>query len=226
MKIHNPIAWNLSSLLASIEGEDTVPAVPEFEPNLYYYPVVDDADQPIMRIIEPNMKNGPWVAGGAALGWYNNKQVKDNDIDVFCSSEEQQIMLTNRFKTMRNVTTKHSSDFATTFYVEIEREGWTVQIIKCRYLNSAEEIIKAFDISVCEVVTDGIKFVLGDNTAYDIKHKLLRMKIPVRPDAIKRFAKYYSYGYTPVEGLFDLVVNNPAGSTEFTVDGDYNNALT
>ena len=51
------------------------------------------------------------------------------------------------------------------------------------------------------------------------------MKMPLQPDAAKRLAKYWTYGYRPVPGLLEAVQNNPIGKTEFQIDGDYENAF-
>ena len=36
-----------------------------------------------------NLTQGPWIAGGAALSWYQNKPIGKSDIDVFCRTEKQ-----------------------------------------------------------------------------------------------------------------------------------------
>jgi hypothetical protein len=84
-----------------------------------------------------------------------------------------------------------------------------------------QEIIDNFDVTVCQLATDGRQWVLGDYTARDIREKNLRMRIPLQADAVKRLTKYWIYGYRPVDGLIEAVQNNPVGKWEFNPSEDY-----
>lgn len=184
-------------------------------------------DQEPMTIIWPDLQRGPWVAGGACLRWYQGQPVSENDIDIFCSSPAQAAKLVEQIKSYGRYSTKHESDNATTLSYH-NKEGtkyWTLQIIKRRYFNSLQEVLDNFDITVCQVGTGGQEWLLGNNTARDIREKNLRMTMPLLPDAAKRMIKYWTYGYRPVEGLLDDIRNNPEASKMFTIDGDYENAF-
>ena len=98
-------------------------------------------------------------------------------------------------------------------------------MIKRRYFNSLEDVISNFDMTVCEIGTCGNNWVLGKQTARDIRERNLRMKLPLTPDALKRVVKYWTYGYRPVESLLEAVQNNPIAKWEFALDEDYNNAF-
>ena len=62
-------------------------------------------DQEIVDILQLNIHNGPWIAGGAVLNWFNDTPVQ-SDIDVFCRSEAQAKQLLKR---ITNCTTQEHS---------------------------------------------------------------------------------------------------------------------
>lgn len=222
------MAFKLSGLEEMFsEAIYKVSEVPEKWPYALY-PSIPEIDVPIVSIIKPDLANGPWIAGGAALGWYKGESMADTDgdIDIFFVSYEQLQDTANRLNNAtKSMFQKYDSKYAKTYEVNLSDKSWTIQLIKCRYMEQPQDIIDAFDISVCEVVTDGNKFLLGQNTAYDIRNSLLRFKYPLREDAIKRYAKYYAYGYRPVEGTWERVVNNPQGKKAFAADEDYHNVF-
>ena len=183
-------------------------------------------DQEPVSIIWPDMKNGPWIAGGAALRWYQGLPVGDNDIDIFCANAMQAQKVIETIKSYGRYSTKFESDNAITLsYHSKESKYWTLQVIKRRYFNSLQEVIDNFDISVCQIGTGGMEWLMGKNTARDIREKNLRMTMPLQPDAAKRLAKYWTYGYRPVEGLLEAVQTNPNAKQLFEIDGDYENAF-
>lgn len=217
----------LSTLLAKIDSWDTQPIskpVPK-DTAQDLYPSAHEEDAHIVSVIKPDLMHGPWIAGGAALAWYQGNAVRENDIDIFCASSEQMQEVASRLNNTATLFERYDSKYAKTYDAKIDKQEWMVQLIKCRYFNSAQEIIDAFDISVCEIVTDGKRFVLGQHTAYDIRNNLLRFKDDLREDAIKRYAKYYAYGYKPVPGTFEKIVNNPYGKKSFAADEDYHNVF-
>ncbi len=189
-------------------------------------PCCHDDDQEPVSIICPDMQHGPWIAGGAALRWYQGLPVGENDIDIFCSSPEQAQKIVENIKSYGRFSTKHESENATTMsYHNKDSKFWTLQIIKRRYFKNLQEVIDNFDISVCQIGTGGHEWLMGKNTARDIRERNLRMNMPLQPDAAKRLAKYWTYGYRPVDGLLDSVRTNPLAKQEFQVDGDYENAF-
>jgi hypothetical protein len=183
-------------------------------------------DREAVTIIEPNLETGPWIAGGAALRWYQNMPVGESDIDVFCKNTQQADALIDRIKSHNRFIVKYESNNATTIqHLSSDGKGWTIQIIKKRFFNSLEEVIDNFDITVCQIGTSGNEWILGDNTAKDIREHNLRMRLPLQPDAPKRLTKYWIYGYRPVPGLLDEIQNNPNTRWKFTSDEDYHNAF-
>ena len=186
-------------------------------------------DQEPINLILPG-PDGPWIAGGAALRWYQGQPVGESDIDIFCRDAQQAEAVIENIKSYGRFHTKFESDNALTleYYTKstnMPSERWTLQIIKRRYFKSLKEVIDNFDISVCQVGTDGNSWLLGKDTARDIRERNLRMNIPLQPDAAKRLAKYWTYGYRPVDGLLSAVQNNPIGKKMFQSDEDYHNAF-
>ena len=191
------------------------------------FPCIHSSDQEPVNLILPHLKEGPWIAGGAALRWYQNQSVGDSDIDVFCSSEEQALRIIDYIKSHGRFSIKFDSENALTmqYWAKDNNRTWTIQIIKRRYFRSLKEVIDNFDISVCQIGTSGNDWLLGKDTARDIRERNLRMNIPLQPDATKRLAKYWTYGYRPVDGPLDAVRLNPIGKKVFQSDEDYHNAF-
>ena len=191
------------------------------------FPCVHREDQEPVNLILPHLKEGPWIAGGAALRWYQGQSVSDNDIDVFCASAEQAQKVIDYIKSYGRYSTKFESENATTlsYHDKAGNKYWTLQIIKRRYFTSLKDVIDNFDITVCQIGTAGNDWLLADHTARDIRERNLRMRLPLQPDAAKRLTKYWTYGYRPVDGLLDAVRTNPVAKQHYTSDEDYQNAF-
>jgi hypothetical protein len=192
------------------------------------FPCVHRADNEPVNLIWPDIDRGPWIAGGAALRWYQNQPVGENDIDVFCANITQASDVVERIKSYGRYSIKFESENAATLEYwskDDYNRRWTIQIITRRYFNSLEDVINNFDITVCEVGTAGNEWLLGPFTARDIRERNLRFKMPLQPDAMKRMVKYWAYGYRPVEGTMSAVQNNPIGKWQFTEAEDYQNAF-
>lgn len=203
------------------------PARPTKELDIRRWNTVHPDDWEAVSIIEPDAAKGPWIAGGAALRWYQGLAVGENDIDVFCANREQVDNLVEQVKSYGRYSVKFDSDNATTLshWNKDSDHQWTIQIIKRRYYNNLQEVIDSFDMTVCEIGTCGNEWLLNKYTARDIREHNLRMKQPLQPDALKRLTKYWTYGYRPVPGLIEAVQNNPVAKWQFAIDEDYNNAF-
>lgn len=191
-------------------------------------PCIHKDDQEPVSIIWPDLERGPWIAGGAALRWYQGQPVGESDIDIFCANAKQAADIIERVKSYGRYSTKFESENAITLeYASYEgwSKRWTIQIITRRYFTSLQEVIDNFDISVCQIGTGGQEWQLGKNTARDIRERNLRMCMPLQPDAAKRLVKYWTYGYRPVEGLLDSVRFNPNGKWKYDADDTYQNAF-
>jgi hypothetical protein len=195
---------------------------------LEYYRTVVPNDKEAVAVIEPDLKKGPWIAGGAPLRWYQGLAVGDSDIDVFCRDEIQAQETIDRIKSYGRFVVKHESDNALTLgYRSIGewQDRWIIQIIKRRYFKSLQDVIDNFDITVCQIGTTGNEWVMNADTARDIREHNLRFSQPLHADAAKRLTKYWTYGYRPVEGTLEAIQNNPDSVWKFTETGDYENAF-
>lgn len=193
------------------------------------FPTVHKDDREPITLIWPDAKHGPWIAGGAALRWYQGLPVGENDIDVFCADTKQAADVIENIKSYGRYTVKFQSENAVTLDYWSSNEcnrRWTIQVITRRYFVSLEDVINNFDITVCEVGTAGNEWQLGPFTARDIREGNLRFKLPLQPDALKRLIKYWTYGYRPVDGTIEAVQNNPVARWKFGSETeDYQNAF-
>lgn len=179
-----------------------------------------------VSVIEPNLKDGPWIAGGAALRWYQGLPLGNSDIDVFCRDAVQAAKVIERIKSHRRYFVKFESDNAVTIqYTSSAGSDWIIQVITRRYFDSMQHVIDAFDLSVCQIGTDGTDWILGAATACDIRQKNLRFVPPLHNDAVKRLTKYWIYGYRPVEGTLESIQQNPDAVWKYENDNDYGNAF-
>ena len=191
------------------------------------YPTIHIDDAEPLSIILPDEKQGPWIAGGACLRWYQGQPVGDSDIDVFCANVRQAQGVIDTIKSYGRYSVKHTSENATTLYYTPKdlagsvASSWVIQIITKRYYADMQEVIDNFDLSVCQIATAGEQWVLGEHTARDVREKNLRMRLPLVPDAAKRLVKYWTYGYRPVNGLMEEIINNPEGNWKFNPSEDY-----
>jgi hypothetical protein len=195
---------------------------------VFQFPTVHNDDSEPVTLIWPDIKHGPWIAGGACLRWYQGMSVGENDIDVFCANAKQAADVIENIKSYGRYTVKFESENAVT--LEYWPKGsyskrWTIQIITRRYFASLEEVINNFDITVCEVGTAGNEWQLGPFTARDIRERNLNFKLPLQPDALKRLVKYWTYGYRPVPGTIEAIQNNPIAKWQFSETEDYQNAF-
>ena len=200
------------------------------EVNLAEFATVHRADLEPLTIIWPDDRNGPWIAGGACLRWYQGQPVGESDIDVFCRDSVQAQYVIDEIKSYGRFTVKYESENAVTleYYsksTSIETKRWTIQVITRRYFKSLQEVIDNFDITVCQVGTGGNSWLLNPQTARDIRERNLRFRMPLQPDAPKRLTKYWTYGYRPVEGTVEAICNNPNTRWAFREDEDYHNAF-
>ena len=185
------------------------------------YPVVNNADKKPVIEIQPDLENGPWIAGGAALQWYQGLPVGKSDIDIFCASEKQADEVLKRLRR----DSSHYVRYNTKNAVSLEWNNWDLQVIKRRYYSNIQEVIDSFDITVCQIATTGSDWVMNSNTAKDIRERNLRFTHPLHPDSIKRLTKYWIYGYRPVEGTIDAILNDPVTKWSFNPMEDYVDAL-
>ena len=207
---------------------------------------IPKADQDLVKLIKPDLDIGPWIAGGAALRWYEGKSLDTHDVDVFCSSPEQyketldtifnncQAIWQNAYmtysilaETVNAITLnieKHSEP-KNSFGLKNFDSSWKVQVIKKYMPANLDELMEKFDISVCRVATDFKKFRIRPEAARDIKAKRLNFPNGLLPDSLKRILKYNAYGYTPDPDIWLKALEVPGCITSFDNMGDYDHAF-
>ena len=89
------------------DDEPRVNPVFKKEVEIRPYPTVHFKDLEPVSVIQPNVTNGPWIAGGACLRWYQNLPVADTDIDIFCSTPRQCQEVIDRIKSYGRYSVKH-----------------------------------------------------------------------------------------------------------------------
>jgi len=166
-----------------------------------------------------NLKMGPWVAGGAVRRWIENKPV-DSDIDVFFANEAQllrvkdkieqigqynQIVEDPRLPMLRGTRGPIvKSENALTYKIDNDK---TVQLIKRRWYDSAEDVINDFDITVCQFLTDGSSVLYTQTALEDLKTKTLRFR-KLAQNSFCRLIKYRCYGFEPTKQVLDQFDKN------------------
>lgn len=221
---------NLSDLIIDLE-KLVIPSkkMPDFSKTPHFFNTIHPTDTEPAYLVRADMKKGPWIAGGAVMRWYEGKPVSSSDIDVFCYDAKQADAVIARVKRTGRCSVAHESDNAVTLKYWADGmqpiSAWTVQIIRRDFFKDAQSVIDRFDISVCKILTDGYNVVLGEYTARDLRSKTLRMNMPLRNDAAKRYIKYLTYGYRPVDGLHDAIINSPDSMWAFNSDGGEYNGL-
>lgn len=179
----------------------------------------------VVRLVQPNMETGPWIAGGAVLAWYEGRSVGESDIDVWFRDKEQFEKVQSQFQFMNKAA---ETENAITYNVDVtSKNGRTkIQLIRNRFYESAQAVIDSFDISVCQLATDGNCFILGPMTAKDVREKNLRFVGRLKPEMLKRYVKYTAYGYRDVENQIEVMLGMDELITEFAYEAeDYNNAF-
>ena len=204
----------------------------ELAKKLFLYPTAHKEDQLLVNIISPDLKDGPWIAGGACLRWFQNQPVGEySDIDVFCKNEKQAQKLIDYIKNEvglshfnGHTSTIIKTDNACTFNVNANSRNWKLQIITCKYFDTIQDVVASFDITVCQVATSGNEWILGTDTAKDINEKNLRFN-RITNQTPKRLVKYWTYGFTPVPGTIETIQNHENCTWNFVGTIDYDNTL-
>jgi hypothetical protein len=196
------------------------------------YPTVPESDWPALDVIQPNAKDGPWIAGGACLKWYQGQPVNMSDIDVFFRDAFQLRRAMNRIEDTKRFQVRYRSENAITYEYSTIHESvediqtvFTIQLIQHKFFKNIQDVIDRFDFSVCQVATCGEEWILGEHTARDIRTRSLRAVGDVKGDIAKRLTKYWIYGYRPVDGLINDIISNPNTKYKFNQDEDYHNAF-
>lgn len=144
----------------------------------------------INEIIKSNIKNGPWLAGGAAVSIRNG--ITPADYDIFCKNDRQRALLERRLLS-NNFILRRTSAFAKTF-VQVDT-GTKVQIINGNF-QSLSKLFNSFDFTICQMATDGKSIVAYKSSIKDDDGRILRINNVSNPlNTLLRISKYSQRGY-------------------------------
>lgn len=151
----------------------------------------------ISDIIKSNIKNGPWLAGGAVTSIKNNRIPRD--YDVFCKNDHQRMLLEKRLLKHSFILTRKSA-FATTFISQekLHIDGSNnviVQIINGNF-NSIDKLFDSFDFTICQMAMDKEYVVARKSSIEDDNNKILKIHSISNPlNTLMRISKYNHRGY-------------------------------
>jgi hypothetical protein len=205
--------------------------------------MIPTADQVILQLISPNLETGPWIAGGAAMHWFNGGTISSidcadfptmQDIDVFFASEAQYNSVKSKLGNLNlSKELPFTSNNADTFkFISIDNCGrqssnryWKVQLIKRSFFNSVTGVLDTFDFVCCGFATDGKKYVTLPNAAKDLNKKVLNIHRYTPESAVSRTVKYWAYGFKPSADLINRITNDSNVVTNFAGYTDYDHAF-
>ena len=206
--------------------EDNAGGTEKVQP--WNYGLIPKEDWEPVTIIDPDIQDGPWIAGGACIKWFEGQAVgPSSDIDVFCKSAKQAQAVIAEIKRYCRFQIMATTDNAVTirYHSITDNTSWLIQVITIKYFNSLREILDRFDMSVCQIGTGGNEWQLGEYTARDLRNKKLRFITTLRPDSLKRMIKYWTYGYIPDSETINAIQNNPNTQWEYNNEDMYTNAF-
>ncbi|CAB4130107.1 hypothetical protein UFOVP116_273 [uncultured Caudovirales phage] len=202
--------------------------------------MINNCDKTIVDLIKPSIAIGPWIAGGAAMCWFQGGHLHaprhDNliqDIDVFFANDEQLSEVRHRLcqhnystapafisKNAETFTFRSVEDFNTSGSFSKE-EVWKVQLIKRKFYTSVHEVLENFDFVCCSIATDGKQFVSLPNTAKDLNARVLNVNKYNPETSLPRTLKYWAYGFEPSAELIDKIAQDENININFAGYSDY-----
>lgn len=186
---------------------------------------VHPSDIKIMNQLDVRKYNAV-VAGGAALRWYQNLPVDSHDIDVWFNDESSMSEIEKHIA--RKYTLKFSSENAQTYEINIDNKEYRVQLIKPKSNQNlpVQELIESFDITVCQIATDGVKWWISDSFMRDLLDRRLTFT-KYTPKTVRRLVKYWTYGFTPDSKTLETITTDPQimWNYESSNSDDYDNII-
>lgn len=191
------------------------------------YPLVHPVDTKIFHLLT-YIGADIVVAGGCALSWYQQQPVGLKDIDVWFKSQRNFDRLSEFLNREESRCRKvYDTENAETWKITISTEMvYRVQLIKNKFYNRPEELIEDFDITVCQIATDGHTWWHSDRFCQDLKDRRLAMT-KTHPGSVKRLIKYWTYGFQPDDAVIQQISVNPETKWDFSnqTDEEYANAI-
>lgn len=152
---------------------------------------------------EFNLFTGPWLAGGAVRRIYQGKSLQEADIDIFTANKSQQMKFQDHLKQVGKLV--HESSAAKSYEVPVDGITFKVQLIHRNQYDNCIQLMKDFDFTVCQLVSDGSNIAYADGALEDINEGKLRFAVEGRvtpKNMARRAMKYLLYGFQPVQENF------------------------
>lgn len=149
------------------------------------------------------------LAGGSLRSYLNSEPVDDYDLFLFDS---------DKFDIVKNYLVKYG--FRIKFecpekkLLTLKHRNIKIQIISGLQVNNVENLLDSFDITVCQLATDGLYlFVYNKQVLKDLKNKHINFhKLQYPAATLGRILKYNKKGYilTPDAKIkfIDMIKNN------------------
>lgn len=194
-----------------VEGDLSFDSFLPKKPLLLEHTLVPQQDRELFKLLRTDSYRAV-VAGGSALRWWGGQSVDNHDIDLwFTKVEDVQRAIT--YYNSIGMETHHSKN-AKTYRINVNGRDYMVQVIYKLYTN-IDQLFENFDITVCRVATDGVRWWTGPHFAGDYRTRTLRM-MKLRENSLRRYVKYVSYGYQPTPDLLQRLLNDPAVNLDYT----------
>lgn len=153
-----------------------------------------------------NLKEGPWIGGGALTKCFSNQPIGDSDIDIFFPNSKKTIALYKNILTNNGYTLLKSSKMADSF----TKDETIIQIITLPF-KSAGDLLGSFDFTIVQALTDGESLFYYQDFFKDIDKKVLRINFPyrIKNNLTARTIKYLNRGYSiSEETMCQILFNN------------------
>lgn len=140
-----------------------------------------------------DLDTGPWIAGGCLTSLFQNRNLEQSDIDIFCQTGFSFRRAVNQVKKQGMVETRDSST-AKTF--RNGSNGFELQIIKFEH-HTLSELLQSFDFTIVKAATDGKTLVYHPRFFEDLKNYSLRLDHPItnKSRMASRVVKYANKGF-------------------------------
>lgn len=195
-----------TDLLTMLDSTPTVKTeFPSYETNMYTA-ISHPFGKYLCRLLDLSMEHGPWLAGGILQKLYHDTKVGLSDWDVWFKNLDQYTRANLILSKIDNKPIRTQN--AITYIVPYYGEQYKVQLIKTNFFDTAQQIIDHFDFTVCQIATDGINMLYGNNTIKDLNKKRLSLvSNNVKNTLLMRLTKYVAYGYHPTKELISSIEN-------------------
>ena len=178
-----------------------------------------------------NIRNGPWVAGGAVRRLLTGSAETPTmglgfDIDVFLPSEHAPNGIVDHEKIITKLikcsTRSDNSPQRKNRPQNIYFKTGVVQLISNNLFKGPVDLINDFDYTICMAVTDGYDWIADERFFTDNENKILAFNNSMQcVNSAYRLVKYCNCGFTPAPGVIGhiLKINDAKFAESFNSDG-------